>query len=290
VPLPPFTVASLPRRAVMGILNVTPDSFSDGGAYASVEAAVAQACHLHAMGADLIDIGGESTRPGAEPVPVSVELARVLPVLEGVIAAFGELGAGPWLSIDTRSAEVADAALTAGAHIVNDVSAGRDDAAMLETVAAHSAGFVAMHRQGVSSTMQDAPQYRDVVGEVGEFLAERIAAAGAAGIRTSALLADPGIGFGKTTAHNLALLAALEQLRTAAGAPLLVGTSRKRFLGTLDGDAPVDERDDQTLATTIWAWSQGGRVVRVHDAEAAARAARFLDVVDRATPDGVVAA
>jgi len=261
----------------MGIVNVTPDSFSDGGRYVAPAAAVDHGLALVEAGADLLDVGGESTRPGADAVPEDEELRRVLPVVEGLAAE-----AGVPVSIDTTKARVADAALAAGATVVNDVSAGRDGA-MLATVAEAGAGYVAMHMRGEPRTMQDAPTYDDVVAEVGDFLAERRDAAVAAGVAPDAVCVDPGIGFGKTAAHNLALLAATATLRARVGAPVLVGTSRKAFLGALlagvageDGPPPPERRDDATLATVVWALDHGASVVRVHDVRPAARAVALL--------------
>jgi dihydropteroate synthase len=193
------------------------------------------------------------------------------------------------VSIDTTKSDVARAALAAGATAVNDVSAGTLDPDMLATVAAARAGFVAMHMQGTPRTMQHDPTYGDVVAEVGDHLAARVHAAREAGIRPEAILADPGIGFGKNLEHNLALLAALGELGERVGAPIVVGASRKTFLGAILGDLPPAERDDPTLATTVWAFVAGARVVRVHDVEPSVRAARLLDALDRATPEGLAA-
>jgi dihydropteroate synthase len=279
-----FSVFDLPERAVMGVVNVTPDSFSDGGRFLDPDLAIAHARELVAAGADLLDVGGESTRPGAEPVSAAEELDRVLTVIEMLATD----GAVP-LSVDTSKAEVAAAALRAGASLVNDVTAGRGDPELLGVVAAADAGLVAMHMQGEPRTMQHDPHYDDVVGEVGAFLAERIAAARAAGVRDDALLVDPGIGFGKTVAHNLELLARLDTMTRALPAPVVIGASRKGFLGVLTGAKEPADRDDATLATTVWAFANGARVVRVHDVESSARAARLLDVMARATQDGVAA-
>lgn len=269
------------RRAVMGVVNVTPDSFSDGGRYLDADAAVAQGERLAASGADVLDVGGESTRPGAAPVDADEERRRVVPVVERLAASTGLA-----VSIDTTKADVAKASLDAGARIVNDVSAGRFDDAMLPAVADREAGFIAMHMQGDPRTMQDAPHYDDVVADVGRFLVERLEAAHAAGIRNGRLMADPGIGFGKTGEHNLTLLAHLDRLASVVPAPLVVGTSRKSFIGAVL-DTAVDEREEGTLATTIWAFERGAAMVRVHDVECAVRARALLDVMDRATPDGV---
>ena len=265
------------RVAVMGIVNVTPDSFSDGGRFLDPDAAVAHGLSLVEAGADLLDVGGESTRPGADPVDAAEERRRVLPVIEALVAQ-----AGVPVSVDTTKASVAAAALDAGARIVNDVSAGRLDAELLAVVAQHGAGYVAMHMQGEPRTMQDAPHYDDVVGQVGDFLAERVDVARKAGIAGDAIALDPGIGFGKTAAHNLDLLARLDTLVARFDAPLVVGASRKRFLGTLVGDDTVDRRDDGTLATTVWCIGLGARVVRVHDVRSTTRAIGLYDVMARA--------
>jgi len=261
----------------MGVVNVTPDSFSDGGRFVEAGDAVAQGLALVGAGADLLDVGGESTRPGADPVDEAEELRRVVPVVGGLADA------GVPLSVDTTKAAVAAAALDAGATIVNDVSAGRLDPAMLPLVADRGAGVVLMHMRGEPRTMQDAPAYDDVVGDVGSFLGERLAAAHSAGIDPGACCADPGIGFGKTLEHNLVLLARLRELVAGLDAPVLVGTSRKRFLGAVlrdvageVGEPPPDRRDDATLATVVWALEQGARVVRVHDVRPAARAVALL--------------
>jgi dihydropteroate synthase len=267
----------------MGVVNVTPDSFSDGGRYLEADAAVAHGLALAEAGADLIDVGGESTRPGAAPVDAATEQSRVVPVVAALAAAVGVP-----LSVDTTKAVVARAALRAGATIVNDVSAGTCDPAMLDVVAEADAGFVAMHMLGTPRTMQDDPRYDDVVREVGDHLVERLDRARAAGVRDEALLADPGLGFGKTFEHNLALLASLGRIVARTRVPLVVGASRKSFLGRLGGGVP-EERDEATLATTVWSFAQGARVVRVHDVAGSARAARLLDVLERATPSGLVA-
>jgi dihydropteroate synthase len=263
------------RPAVMGVVNVTPDSFSDGGRYLDPDAAVAHGVELVAEGADVLDVGGESTRPGAVPVTEAEERARVVPV----VAALAAETSVP-ISVDTTKGAVAAAALGAGASIVNDVSAGLADPAMLAIVADAGAGFVAMHRRGEPRTMQDDPRYDDVVGDVGDFLVERLDAARAAGIEADALCADPGIGFGKTVAHNLALLAHLDELVTRLGVPMMIGTSRKAFIGAVLGDSvtpgasPLD-RDDGTLATVVWAIEHGAAIVRVHAVQPAVDAVRL---------------
>jgi dihydropteroate synthase len=269
----------------MGIVNVTPDSFSDGGRFLDPDAAIAHGHRLAAAGASVLDVGGESTRPGADPVDAREEMRRVVPVIRA-LAASGD----SWVSVDTSKADVARAALEVGATIVNDVSAGTADTSMLDVVADSGAGFVAMHMQGTPRTMQHAPTYGDVVAEVGAYLRDRVETAMACGVARGAILVDAGIGFGKTLEHNLALLRALPVLAVRAGVPLLVGTSRKAFLGALLGGLPVDQRDEATLATSIWAFEHGAAMVRVHDVEASVRAADLLDALERATPDGTVAA
>jgi dihydropteroate synthase len=246
---------------VMGVLNVTPDSFSDGGRWLDPEAAAAHGLAMAAEGADVVDVGGESTRPGAAEVAIEEELRRVLPVID---ALAGQVR----VSIDTRKREVAEAALDAGATLVNDVSASLYDVA-----AVHDAGWVAMHMRGTPLTMQQEAQYDDVVGEVREFLLHRARLALAAGVRE--IWIDPGLGFAKTAEHNLTLLARLEEL-VAAGHPVLVGASRKSFIGRLTGDAPVDDRVEGSLALAVWAMEKGAAMVRVHDVRATVQAARLV--------------
>ena len=270
----------MPRTlAVMGVVNVTPDSFSDGGRFLDPARAVGHGLALAAAGADVLDVGGESTRPGAIPVDADEEARRVLPVVERLAAE-----AGVPVSIDTMKAPVAAAAVRAGATIVNDISAGRADPAMLDTVAEAGAGFVAMHMQGTPADMQDDPRYGDVVAEVTAFLARRIAAAESAGIPRDRLWADPGIGFGTTVDHNLELLARLSELVEGVGVPVLVGTSRKGFIGRLL-DLPVDNREEATLASVVWAFEHGATMVRVHDVGPAAQTARLLEAIAAAQPD-----
>jgi dihydropteroate synthase len=250
---------TLDRPRIMGILNVTPDSFSDGGALTDRAAAVNHAA-LMAADADILDIGGESTRPGAQPVPLAEEIARTAPV----IRAIRDAGVTAPISIDTRNAETARAALAAGADMVNDVSALTHDPAMAAVVAEAGVPVCLMHAQGDPRTMQDAPQYTDVVAEVLDFLSGRVEAALAAGIARDRIVIDPGIGFGKTLAHNLALLRALGAFQ-ALGLPVLLGASRKRFIGTITGvDRPAD-RLAGSLAVALHAAGQGVQVVRVHD-------------------------
>jgi dihydropteroate synthase len=253
-----------PHGALVGVLNVTPDSFSDGGRYAGLEDALAHGRRLAAEGAALVDVGGESTRPGAESVPAELELERVLPVIEGLAAA------GIAVSVDTSKAAVARAALAAGAVLVNDVTALRGDPGMAGVVAQAGADLCLMHMLGEPRTMQDDPRYDDVVAEVEEFLAERAELAVAAGIPRERIALDPGIGFGKTLAHNLALLRALPRL--ARLGPLLVGVSRKRFLGALTGRAVADDRVAASVAAALYCYRGGAHLLRVHDVRATADA------------------
>lgn len=246
----------------MGVLNVTPDSFFDGGRYLQAEAAIERGRAMAAEGADIIDIGGESTRPGAEPVPEAEELRRVLPVVAGLAGTVR-------ISIDTMKRAVAVAAIAEGASLLNDVGG-----ALAPVAAEHGVGLVVMHRQGMPPDMQEAPHYEDVVAEVHAALAKDAAAARALGVVE--LYVDPGIGFGKTAAHNLALLAALGRL-VAEGEPVLVGASRKRFLGVLAASAgaaprPPQERLPGSLAVASWAMLAGAAIVRVHDVRATVQA------------------
>ena len=245
------------RVLIMGVLNVTPDSFSDGGRYLGVETAVARAEEIEAEGADLLDLGGESSRPGSQPVPLDVELARVLPVLA---ALAGRLRIP--ISVDTTKAEVARRALDAGAAIINDISALRSDPAMADVVAKAQAGLILMHMQGTPATMQDHPAYTAVAEEVCEFLRSRMEAAVAAGIEVERIAVDPGFGFGKTSEHNVALLGGLPALRVL-DRPIVIGPSRKSFVGGLLG-RPVEEREWGTAATVAVGVFQGAHVVRVH--------------------------
>jgi dihydropteroate synthase len=249
-----------PRRfTIMGIVNVTPDSFSDGGQYIDSERAIAHGLELEAEGADILDIGGESTRPGAAPVPEAVELDRVLPVISGLRAR----GVRAEISIDTAKAGVAAEAIAAGASIVNDVTALRGDPGMAEVVAAAGVRCCLMHMRGTPRTMQDDPRYGDVVSEVTAFLQARLEHAVAAGIAAERVILDPGIGFGKTPEHNLELLRRLPEL-VALGRPVLVGTSRKSFLGRLTG-RDVSHRLAATIATNLLAYAGGAQIFRVHD-------------------------
>ncbi len=245
---------------VMGIVNVTPDSFSDGGLYLDRAAAIAHGLELERAGASILDIGGESTRPGADPVAEAEELRRVIPVIEGLRAQ----GSAAEISIDTSKAAVAAAALRAGATLVNDVTALRGDPAMAQVVAGAGADLCLMHMRGDPSTMQRDPHYEDVVSEIRAFLQERLSAATAAGIAPARIALDPGIGFGKTTEHNLALLRHVGEL-VEIGRPVLIGTSRKSFLGKITG-RPAGDRIAATIATNLFAYERGARIFRVHDA------------------------
>jgi dihydropteroate synthase len=244
---------------IMGVVNVTPDSFSDGGAFLERDAAVNHGLRLAFEGADLLDIGGESTRPGAEPVPERVELDRVIPVIEGIRARNPDVR----ISIDTSKAAVAAAALDAGAAYVNDVTALRGDPEMPALVAARGVDVCLMHMLGTPRTMQAEARYDDVVDDVKAFLAERLESAVAAGIALERIEVDPGIGFGKTLAHNLELLRRLREL-TALGRPIVLGTSRKSFLGKITGRETA-ERMPATLATIVMGYERGAEVFRVHD-------------------------
>jgi dihydropteroate synthase len=263
----------------MGVVNVTPDSFSDGGRFVTTDAAVAHGLALVADGADLLDVGGESTRPGADPVDADDEVARILGAIEQLVAE-----AGVPISVDTTKATVASAALGAGAALVNDVSAGVADPAMLGVVADAGAGYIAMHMRGDPRSMQSQTNYDDVVAEVGDHLVARRDAALAAGISRDAVCVDPGIGFAKLAPHNLELLARLRELVARVEVPVVVGASRKAFLGAVLEAASgrrvePAERDDATLATVMWSVDHGASVIRVHDVRAAAECARLWHTV-----------
>jgi dihydropteroate synthase len=264
---------AFPRPAlVMGIVNVTPDSFSDGGRFLDPAAAVAHGLALAAQGADLLDIGGESTRPGAEPVDEAEELRRVLPVIQQLAART----AIP-LSVDTMKPAVARAALQAGASFINDIASNREDDLMWRTAAEFRAGYVCTHMQGTPQTMQIEPRYTDVVEEVGEFFAERLARLKASGVAAEQVVLDVGIGFGKTVAHNLRLLAELGRF-TGLGRPLLLGVSRKSFLGKLSG-ADVTERLPSALACATLAVAEGVQMLRTHDVAETVRAVRMTEAI-----------
>jgi len=247
------------RTLVMGVINATPDSFSDGGQFLSVDSALAQARRLIAQRADILDIGGESTRPGSDPVESGEELARVLPLIEAI-----RRESSIAISIDTRKPEVARAAVAAGANCWNDVSALTFTPESMATAVALDVPVVLMHAQGDPKTMQQDPQYRDVTGEVLNFLVGRIGQAIQAGMKLSNIIVDPGIGFGKTLAHNLTLLRDMPRF-VALGRPVLVGASRKRFIAALDQGAAVEDRLGGSIAAALYAAQQGAQILRVHD-------------------------
>jgi dihydropteroate synthase len=263
------------RTLVMGILNVTPDSFSEGGRFFDHDDAAKHAVQMVADGADIVDVGGESTRPGSDAVPADDELGRVLPVIERIS---DELPRIP-ISIDTRKPEVARRALEAGATIVNDVSAGSDPG-MFDVVRDHDAAVILMHMKGEPKTMQEAPTYDEVVGEVHEFLRGRIEAAEIAGIDPERIAIDPGIGFGKDLTHNLELMRWIDAFLDL-GRPVLVGPSRKRFIGAIL-DLPEDQRVEGTIGAVTWMVTRGVHIVRVHDVRAVVRAVRVVDAIARA--------
>lgn len=261
------------RGIIMGVINVTPDSFSDGGAFDDVDSAVAHGLRLVAEGAEILDIGGESTRPGSQPVTAAEEMRRVLPVIEQLARRVPTA-----LSIDTSKAEVARAAMEAGAEIINDVTALRGDDAMGAVAAETGAGVVLMHMRGTPRTMQKDPHYEDAVREVRDFLAERLAAARGAGIADDRLAVDPGIGFGKTVEHNLQLIASLGTFAGLA-CPVVLGVSRKSFLAAAAGCEDITDRDAPTVALTSLGRELGARIFRVHAVRANAEALRMTEAI-----------
>ncbi|MEY2480897.1 MAG: dihydropteroate synthase [Verrucomicrobiota bacterium] len=269
----------LARRAmIMGVLNVTPDSFSDGGEFFSSEKAVEHGLRMAEEGAQIIDVGGESTRPGAEPVSIDEELRRVISVIEQLRDKIDI-----FISIDTSKAKVAEAALDAGASIINDVSGGRNDKAMMPLAAKRKAALIIMHMQGNPRTMQVDPRYVDVVGEVADFFRQQYARAIECGIDPMAIAFDPGIGFGKTLAHNLDLLANFSQLRIQER-PLAVGVSRKAFLGKIAGSTEMEDRNAATVALTALLRERGANILRVHDVKPNVAALRASEaVLERST-------
>jgi dihydropteroate synthase len=271
-PRPPIVGLDFARPRVMGVLNVTPDSFSDGGLFGERDAAIAHARALIEAGADIIDVGGESTRPGAEPVAAEEELARVLPVFR----ALGDASAPA--SIDTRRATVMAAALGAGASIINDVSALTHDPGSLAVAAASGAPVVLMHSLGDPTTMQDAPAYDDVLLDIFDYLEARIAACAEAGIEPARLVVDPGIGFGKTLAHNLEILRGLAVFH-GLGCALMLGVSRKSFIARASDGAPADRRLGGSLAAAAWGIARGVHIVRVHDVAETVQAVRILGAI-----------
>ena len=260
------------RALLMGVLNVTPDSFSDGGLWGNAEGAIAAGLAMAAEGADLLDVGGESSRPGAAPVSPAEELRRVLPVIEALAAQSSAL-----ISVDTSKPEVAREALRHGASVVNDIT-GLRQAPMRRVLLDSGAGAIAMHMQGSPATMQAAPAYADVVSEVCAFLRESLRLCVADGIAPEQILFDPGIGFGKTVQHNLLLLRHLESLQ-AAGRPVALGVSRKSFLGALTGSPALEDRAWPTVALTSFARSRGAALIRVHEVRANAEALRMTEAI-----------
>ncbi|MCS3902583.1 dihydropteroate synthase [Methylohalomonas lacus] len=249
------------QPAIMGILNLTPDSFSDGGRYTDVERAIEHARQMVAEGAAIIDVGGESTRPGSQRVSAEEQLSRILDIIR---ALRGDLPADIAISVDTTRVPVAEAAIRAGANMLNDVSAGRDDPRMFALAAETGVPIAIMHMQGEPATMQDNPTYTDVVTEVRDFLLERVAVAEAAGIAREQLVIDPGIGFGKTRDHNLQLLAGLSEF-VQTGYPVLLGTSRKRFMGAICQETDTSQLIGATCTTTVIGAQAGVSIFRVHD-------------------------
>jgi dihydropteroate synthase len=272
--LPDRTFDCSERTLVMGVLNVTPDSFSDGGRFFDPEDAVKQALRMVEDGADIVDVGGESTRPGSDPVPVEEERRRVVPIMERLAREVDVP-----VSIDTRKAEVAAAAVEAGATIVNDVTAGGDPG-MFDVVRENGAAMVLMHMKGEPKTMQEDPHYDDVVREVRDYLAERVEAAVAAGVEREAICIDPGLGFAKTTPHSLALMQHTDALLDL-GRPVLVGPSRKSFIGDVLG-TEVGERAEGTVGASCYMVAKGAHIVRVHDVRETVRAVRVVDAILRA--------
>ncbi len=267
-----------PRPALlMGIVNVTPDSFSDGGNFFDPARAVEQARQLVAEGADILDIGGESTRPHATPVSEEEELERVLPVIRGIVRRSSSTSPLV-ISIDTMKPAVARAAVEAGASIINDVAANRRDTLMWDVVRETGAAYVVMHMQGTPQTMQQQPRYDDVVREVGEFFHERLNALGAHGVSSDQIIFDPGIGFGKTTEHNLELLAGLAQFR-AYQRPVLIGASRKAFIGKVSGGGEAEDRLPGSLACACAAVAEGAQIIRTHDVAATRQALRLTEAI-----------
>ena len=259
---------------LMGIINTTPDSFADGGRFLDTDSAVDHALRLAGEGADILDIGGESSRPGSEPVPEEEELRRVIPVIER-LAKRGE----SVISVDTQKPAVAKAALDAGASIVNDIAANRESPEIWEVVAVAKAGYVCMHMQGTPQTMQAKPRYDDVLREVGDFFSRRLAKLGEHGISGEQVALDPGIGFGKELDHNIKLLSGLNRF-SVAERPILVGMSRKSFIGKLLG-APTGDRLPASLACAAWSAIEGAHIVRVHDVAETVQAVRMVEALKR---------
>ena len=271
----PYSLPLSQRTHIMGVLNITPDSFSDGGVYLKPDKAIAHAKELVAQGADIIDIGGESSRPGAESISPEEELARILPVLRGLLPEI-EVP----ISIDTYKAQVAEAALKLGAHMINDISGLHFDPNMAKTIAQYDVPVVIMHFKGTPKDMQQNPLYESLMGEIIDYLLEGIELAGAAGISPHQIVIDPGIGFGKTVQHNLQILNRLSELKTL-GKPIMLGTSRKSFIGKVL-DLPVDQREEGTAASISCAILHGAHIVRVHDVAKMAQVAKLTDAIQQA--------
>ncbi len=266
-------VFNFPRpMVVMGVLNTTPDSFSDGGRFLDTDTATKHGLRLADEGAEIIDIGGESTRPGSEPVSVKEELRRVVPVIERLTKRCGAV-----ISIDTQKPTVARAALDAGASIVNDIAANRQSTEMWRVVAEARAGYICMHMQGTPQTMQAEPHYDDVLLEVGDFFRERLAVMADHGVSSEQVALDPGIGFGKTLNHNIKLLSRLNRF-SITERPLMVGVSRKSFIGKLLG-TPTNDRLPASLACAAWAAAEGAHIVRVHDVAETVQAVRMAEAL-----------
>lgn len=261
------------RCLVMGVLNVTPDSFSDGGKYQAAGAAIAHAYQLCEAGAEVLDIGGESTRPGSQRVEAAEQIRRILPVVQAIAKRIPAV-----ISIDTTRAAVAQAAIDAGAHIINDISAGREDPAILDLAAKRGVAFILMHMKGEPATMQANPSYLNTVQEVKDFLLGRMAAAEAAGLPREKILLDPGLGFGKGIEHNLELLRELKQLEQL-GQPLVVGASRKAFIGRITGETEPAQRIVGTAAAVAWSIANGAAMVRVHDVKPMVQVVRVIRAI-----------
>lgn len=269
------------RPLIMGILNVTPDSFSDGGRYGTAETAIRHGLEMAEAGADIIDVGGESTRPGASAVAPEEESRRVIPVLAALGRAFAGATGTPALSVDTRKASVARQALEAGAHIINDVTAFEGDPDMVAVAREYGAGVILMHMRGDPTTMQQNPHYEDVVAEVATYLAGRVAVLKAAGLKADTLALDPGIGFGKTVEHNVRLIAGLQAL-VRQGHPVVIGLSKKNFISKITG-CDVAHRMPGSLAGAVWAAGQGAHVWRVHEVAESMAAARMVGALREET-------
>jgi dihydropteroate synthase len=261
------------RRLIMGVLNVTPDSFSDGGQFTDIESAVERGVTMAAEGAELIDVGGESTRPGSEPVGADEQVARVVPIIRAVRERTDAV-----ISVDTGLAAVAEAAIDSGANVINDIYGGTQDPGLLELAARRGVPVILMHMQGRPATMQVNPQYGDVMREAMAFLAERVEAAVATGVARDRILIDPGIGFGKTLAHNLELLRRLGEMRSL-GRPVVVGVSRKGFIGKVTGESIESGRPFGTAGAVVFAATNGAEVLRVHDVAGMSQVVRMIEAI-----------